>query len=471
MLERRELHGNQTVLIAVALIAVVAGTAGAFLKPVWGLTLAASLGVFLLAIHGALRLSYWLILLLASKPLVDLTWRWRFFDFAEQGVNIQTVVAVFAILLTAMAMILRRRDLVWSKVAVALLAMASLSVLLTPTSWGVNELIRLFAALSFTFTAGFALSRAAEFERFSGYFVLAVAVAVLLALFQKAGIVPFEYWDWIQGERIGRVSGSYQHPLGLIYFLVYAVPLSLYLIAKPSLSLQYRLLLWSFIGISLVALAFTYHRTAILVIGLQIWLWMVLSRKYGRAILLITLGGLLALWLREWLGLLYANVGDIIEGEVAFSSGDFLRGRGARWYLFLHSLFSSHPVQWLVGRGGSVAEGLVPNYGYLSSNEPHNDFIRILHAYGFVGLGLYLVLLLSFFRQSFRLRRARDFFSRRLGSLMIVVLTGIILLSITTEPTRYPTGAWYLFALGSVVMRRYSRLREAHRAALGENRD
>jgi len=277
---------------------------------------------------------------------------------------------------------------------------------------------------------------------------------------QKAQILPFEYWDWIEGQAIGRVSGTYQHPLGLIYFLVYAIPLALYLLTKPSRSLRYRLLLWLFIGLSLVALVFTYHRTALVTIGLGIWFWMVLTRQYGRAMLLAILGGVLAFWLRDRVQLLYTNIVDIIQGKVVFSSGEFLRGRGMNWYLFLHSLFSSHPLFWLFGRGGSVAEGFVPHFGYWSSNEPHNDFIRILHAYGLIGLGLYLAILFSFLWKSLRLRRMRDRFLPHLGNLMIVVLTSIVLLSVTTEPMRYPTGVWYLFALGSVVSVQYRRLRQ-----------
>jgi O-antigen ligase len=130
------------------------------------------------------------------------------------------------------------------------------------------------------------------------------------------------------------------------------------------------------------------------------------------------------------------------------------------WYLFLHSLFSSHPLFWLFGSGGSVAEGFVHRFGYWSSNEPHNDFIRILQAYGLIGLGLYLAILFSFLWKSLRLRRMRDRFLSHLGNLMIVVLTSIVLLSVTTEPMRYPTGVWYLFALGSVVSVQYRRLRQ-----------
>jgi len=438
--------------MAAGLIAAVA--------PKFGLVGAGILVTLVLAFYGVFTLPGWVFFLLISKPLIDLTWRWRSIEIAEQGVNIQTLVSVFVILLTGLALILRRRQVVLWRWIVLFLVSAAISVVLTPTSWGINELIRLYAGIAFAFTAGIALSTEEVFDRFAKYFVLMVSVPVGLSFLQKAQILPFEYWDWIEGQAIGRVSGTYQHPLGLIYFLVYAIPLALYLLTKPSRSLRYRLLLWLFIGLSLVALVFTYHRTVLVAIGLEIWFWMVLTRQYGRAMLLAILGGVLAFWLRDRVQLLYTNIVDIIQGKVVFSSGEFLRGRGMNWYLFLHSLFSSHPLFWLFGRGGSVAEGFVPHFGYWSSNEPHNDFIRILHAYGLIGLGLYLAILFSFFWKSMRLRRMRDRFSHYLGNLMIVVLTSIVLLSTTTEPMRYPTGVWYLFALGSVVSVQYRRLRQ-----------
>ena len=431
-----------------------------FLSPVYGLVEIGILAGGLVALYFALSLRKFVLLLLVTKPLIDLTWRWRFIEIAEQGVNIQTLVSVFVIFLTGFALILRRRQVVlWRWIALFLVS-ATISVVITPTSWGVNELIRLYAGVAFSFTAGVVLNTEETFDRFAKYFVLMVSVPVGLSFLQKAQILPFEYWDWIEGQAIRRVSGTYQHPLGLIYFLVYAIPLALYLLTRPSRSLRYRLLLWLFIGLSLIALVFTYHRTALMTIGFGIWLWMVLTRQYGKAVLLVVLAGVLAFWRWDWIQLLYNNIFDIIQGKVAFSSGEFLRGRGMNWYLFLHSLFRSHPLFWLFGRGGSVAEGFVPYFGYWSSNEPHNDFIRILHAYGLIGLGLYLVILFSFFWKSLRLRRLQDHFSHHLGNLMIVVLTSIVLLSITTEPMRYPTGVWYLFALGSVVSVQYRRFRQ-----------
>jgi len=90
--------------MAAGLIAAVA--------PKFGLVGVGILVALLLAFYSVFTLPGWVFFLLISKPLIDLTWRWRFIEIAEQGVNIQTLVSVFVILLTGLALILRRRQVV-----------------------------------------------------------------------------------------------------------------------------------------------------------------------------------------------------------------------------------------------------------------------------------------------------------------------------------------------------------------------
>jgi O-antigen ligase len=106
----------------------------------------------------------------------------------------------------------------------------------------------------------------------------------------------------------------------------------------------------------------------------------------------------------------------------------------------------------LIGHGGSEAEGLVPGFGYLKIAEPHNDFLRILFAYGVVGLGLYLSLVFAFLISAIRLRLRKDYFHKNLGNLMIVIIAMILLLSLTNQPMLYPSAALYFYAFGSTVL-------------------
>ena len=67
---------------------------------------------------------------------------------------------------------------------------------------------------------------------------------------------------------------------------------------------------------------------------------------------------------------------------------------------------------------------------------------------------LYLLVLGGFLAIVRRLRRcARGSFDRDVGTLLLIVLLATVLMSVTTEPMRYPT-VWYFFALASVCVLR-----------------
>ena len=395
----------------------------------------------------------WVFVLLAAKPLVDLTWRWRFFTVFEQEVNLQSAIGVFVIGFTGLVVAFRWTDIKLPRLYWIFLASAVTSVFLAPSSQGLNELIRLIAGASFFITAGYVLHDRRTFERFACVFLIAVLIPVMLSFAQLAGLLPFEYWDWLNGAAVGRVTGTYQHPLSLIYFLIYAIPLALYLLEANQRHPPTALLAATFIGLSGVALVFTYHRTGLFTILLMYLLWLLYTRRYALVIASVIAGAVLSLAFADWVGVLYRNLIDIIRGDVEFASPDFLRGRGTNFYLFLNSYWTGGPLTWLFGRGASIAEGIVPVFGLYMADEPHNDFIRILHAYGLVGLGLYLALLWSFFLRARVLRGRKDTFSHLIGTMMILVLFAVMMLSLTGEPLRYPTGVWYLFALGAVVTR------------------
>lgn len=390
------------------------------------------------------------VFLLVAKPIIDLTWRLEFASIIGQRVNLQAIAGMVPVSLAALLFVWRRRRLVHSRVVLAFALLAALAVAVTPTAVGARELLRLLSGLSIFFIAGHVLEDERQFDRFARWFVIASTVPVLLALFQALGYLPFEYWDWQGGQKVGRASGTYQHPLNLIMFLVYAIPLALYLEGKEG-RMRNRIGYWVFIGLSLTAAIFTRHRAGLVVLTIEILAWFVLNRRYKVVFASLAIVGVVALAFLETALKLYGArvwIGDTSDTSFPFN---LLRGRGVLWYLFLDSYARANPLQWLLGLGGSVAEGHVPGVGFVSSNEPHNDFIRVLHAYGAIGLALYLYVLIRFVRQGLVLRKHDQAFDSAIGNLMLLVVGAIALISITTEPLRYPSASWYLFALASLV--------------------
>lgn len=206
-----------------------------------------------------------------------------------------------------------------------------------------------------------------------------------------------------------------------------------------------------FLVLAAGAMALGNHRTGYVIVALQVFVWLLMT--HGRRAVLGFLAAMAAIVLfsASWLQTLYSPIGTAVSGEANFENGDVFRGRGFQWLLFLNSYASSGPFHWAIGNGGSVIAGYDPEATDVDSVEPHNDYIRILHAYGAVGLLLYLSTLALFLRRSLQLVRSSEEFPRTLGRIMLLALLAILIQSIMMEPMRFPAGVWYLFAIGSAL--------------------
>ncbi|HKV25372.1 MAG TPA: O-antigen ligase family protein [Candidatus Acidoferrum sp.] len=395
--------------------------------------------------------SAWILFFLALKPLIDLTWRWNFFRFSEQSVNTQALVGLAVLGLNGVATL---RNAAWRRLprrVLVMLAFASLSVIFSPSSWGFNELMRLLAGTTFFYTAGPLLADPRHFDRFAKIFLCAMTAPVILSYFQWAGILPYDYWDWLNGEAVGRASGTYPTPLSMSFFFYYAFPIALAVACGKNQSSRAKSGAFLFLLLASGAVALSNHRMAYVIVALQvlIWLGMTQSRKAVLAFLaVLTLVVVLSF---SWLQTLYAPMRQALSGDADVTSGEFLRGRGFQWFLFLNSYASSGPFHWVFGNGASIIAGYDPEATDVDSVEPHNDYIRILHAYGAVGLLLYLSVLALFLKKTFQFLGSREEFPRMLAQIMLLALIAMLIQSMLTEPMRYPTGVWYLFAIGSAL--------------------
>jgi hypothetical protein len=393
----------------------------------------------------------WVFFFLAWKPLIDLAWRWSFFRFSQQEVNTQAVVGISVLLLNGVAVF---NNSAWRRLprrVAVMLACACLSVVFSPSSWGFNELLRLLAGTAFFYTAGPLLAEPAQFDRFAKIFLCALTLPVILSYLQWVGILPYDYWDWLDGQSVGRASGTYPTPLSMSFFLYYAFPIALSIAAGKAQSTWSRSGAIAFLLIASGALALGNYRTAYIVVALQIFAWLAMTQ--GRKAVLAFLAVLVVVVSLSfsWLRTLSAPVTTAISGEADLANGELFRGRGFQWLLFLNSYASSGPFHWVMGNGASIIAGYDPEDSDVDSVEPHNDYIRILHAYGLVGLLLYLSVLWLFLKRALQLLRSGEEFPRTLARVMLLVLLAIFMQSMMMEPMRFPTGVWYLFALGAAL--------------------
>lgn len=395
--------------------------------------------------------SAWIFFCLSLKPLIDLTWRWSFFDFSAQSVDLQALVGVGGLALNAIAIWNTKAWRRLPKRVLLMLAFAALSVMFSPSSWGLNELLRLFAGTTFFYTAGPLLAEARRFDRFAKLFLCAMTVPVILSYFQWAGILPYDYWDWINNQSVGRASGTYPTPLSMSFFLYYAFPVGLAIASGKRHSSWTRAAAFAFLLLASGALALGNHRTAYVIVVLQILVWSLLTRRKKFVFGFLGVLAVVIFLSSAWLETLYTPMEQAISGQANLSNGQLFRGRGFQWLLFLNSYASSGPFHWVFGNGASIIKGYDPEALDVDSVEPHNDFIRILHAYGAVGLLLYLSVLALFLKRTLLLLRSSDEFSVSLALIMVLALIAIFIQSMMMEPMRFPTGVWYFFAIASAL--------------------
>jgi hypothetical protein len=404
-----------------------------------------------------------ILLALALKPIIDLGWRLSVGTFLGQNLNLQTLIGVYIILLLAVAWLFGRPT-VLSVPLVSLVALASVSVFMlalfsgNQLASGAEDLLRLISGLSLYFVAGAILINERIFLRFAWILLAAITVPLILSLLQIRGVIPYEYWDWIDGVRTGRLSGSYPHPLNLAGYLVYGHLLALYLVSHtPHFRRRIVLLLW--VGLLYYVLYYTYHRTTYVVIALQLVGWLYLHRQRIVGLLVIAAGGIAIFVQRGTFQNLYSTLFSAISNQESFLTQSFLRGRGEQWNRYLNDFVHSHPLYWLFGRGNALLVRQYSDYG-LAPNEPHNDFLRIMYTYGVFGLIAYLSCLLMFCIMAlYVVKKAVGSFEKDIAYLVLLSVSSIAILSLTTEPMRYPTMVWYLFTLGSMITVMYRRLK------------
>ncbi|MBC7265051.1 MAG: O-antigen ligase family protein [Chloroflexi bacterium] len=407
------------------------------------------------------RCVFWL---LVSKPIVDLTWRWNVGSVAGQRLNLQTLIGLYAIFLVIVVWILRR-PVVSAWPVVGLVGASALSVLLSigtaGFSNGLNDFLRLTSGISLFFVAGSVLCKEHIFRRFAWLVVVTITVPLALSLLQLWGRLPYESWDWISGMQVGRLSGSYPHVANLVCYLTYGHLLALYLFSRSNKAVQ-RVFLLMWMGLLYYVLYYTYHRTAYLVIALQLVSWLYLQRQGVLALLTGVAGAIGAITRLSVVKELYASSLVALSSPAAVFTQSFLRGRGEQWSRYLRDFAHFRPFYWLTGRGNALLIGDYPQY-VLASDDPHNDFLRFLYTYGFLGLFFYLGTLFSLFGVALRLLKlSTRRFDKDLGRLVLLSVVSIAVMSMTTVPTRYPAAVWYLFVLGSVATSRYRQNRQAN---------
>ena len=283
----------------------------------------------------------------------------------------------------------------------------------------------------------------ARFRLFLFILTAATAIPVAIAWLQFAGVVPFTYFDYLDGSNVGRPSGGYHQPNSLGRLLVFLV--LFWMIARLQGIVGTRLLIGVFVLASATVLITT-HRTSLisLVVVLLLASPTLLvgtrrpTRRLKSGIFVVTLftsiwilGALANITLpsaiEQRLSTTVAVLGSVFSEGESDAGPVSLRGRGEIWHESWEMFATRAPSDKLLGLGAAP-------------REAHNELLNALSVFGLVGIvsliGIHIAAI------QFSASSAR----RRLRWLIAATVAFYLLFGVTLQPLDYPYFMWLYFS-------------------------
>jgi hypothetical protein len=261
---------------------------------------------------------------------------------------------------------------------------------------------------------------------------LSMLVVSFISYLQYMEIVPYYYFtsSVVPGQMTGRASGGYSHPNDYMRFFL---PLTVFYLVLNYYNLfqqkrTKRIILIGFLFM-FPAVILTYHRMSFILIVIFIVIDLIYRRK--RSLLLVLLGTCLYFIIR------YSEYLYFFVVSSRLRTGDGIAGlfNDGRLYAFYSRVLGFKDAAFHNKLFGS---GL-----YYGVEYGDNDFGRVLYSLGLFAFLFLVSYHLIYFCVIFIKRKKTDFYCLLISGIMFFFL------SITTDPTRYPSLLLLYFLLVS----------------------
>lgn len=388
-----------------------------------------------------------LLWLFALRPIIDLWWNSNII----LGLNLASIVALACIGL--MGIYILRKQTIRNVPIVLLMAVYTtfITIINVTSISDIDNQLRLLSSMAFILVVAPDINEK-RLEKFIYIFVIFTMVPIIISFLQVVGLVPYTYWDYIEGAKIARASGGYRQPSVLTRFTVFGLLYTLYFLSryKNKNSKLKKIFLRIYIVLNLVSLLFSYHRTGYLMSALVIFVWFIIEYKKNfikmvNKIIIATIGlsivfivlyntGMFAIDLsgfRELLSL--DNVFKTTDGNFEL----VLRGRGNLIDQIAYSIKINPWYNSLFGNGIDVN-----SVTGLSFEIADMDIIRIFWNYGFVGISLWLIQIIWFAKI---LKYAKYYINPYIYRVGFIVLAIYIIFGFSIEATVTPNFMYHVY--------------------------
>lgn len=264
--------------------------------------------------------------------------------------------------------------------------------------------------------------------RWSRVFFICYSLLITPALYfgyqQLTGKMPFEDFDYINGQAIGRMSGGYSKPMNFIAFLFPLYLLGFYLILIKGKKVIGSVL----IGFILVILYLIGHRTS-----LAAFILIAASIFFKRAIVSAIYN-----YYKYLMGFYIGILAFVFFYFLKVNYGliDSLRGRVPMWETHAEKFFTSNVFSVLFGQQIVLIEDK-GNPLIVRVDEVHNNSFRTILLFGLIGYLIYCFFMRWVVISTYR---AQQDINKRF--IAFSSFTYFIFYTVTNEPSYYASVAW-----------------------------
>ena len=391
--------------------------------------------------------SVFFIVLFATKPLVDLMWNFRLFAVGGVALNLLAIVG-FCVFITAGYLYFFQYDerrifnkrLIWSFLGLNLFT-SCISVFFydLPIMYAMDFLIKLFAAYFIYFIGHRCMENNKGKLRIIGTIWITTALITVLSIIRyfQGG------YDIDVSQGVERFAGLYNDPgtpsyiavISLVYGTLYIEILRK---QEQPVPLIVRIAFVLMLLVVVFTLKITLTKSALLMFIVFLAMWFVLYKRKTYIIVPLIILGTFYIYTKS------EAIQARLAPELEFLTADKLsmeqarhigEGRIALWERLLIYYSQDYDLfQKLFGSSRSFGA--------------HNQYIDYLMQIGLVGLTVFLVILLRFYRQLILLYRE---YCQPDIYMAMVLLTLFVIAGLTGHPFGYTTLLWYLMIMLSLI--------------------